>query len=86
MAGFSTNVETLFERKVEVNQIRDHDENFVSTYELDKCADWIQKGNYRRVCLQFPDDYLIDSCSVSNYLKSSTQSEIFILADTSYSR
>lgn len=86
MAGFSTNVETLLERKVDIDQIPNRDGNFLSVYELDKCVDWIQKGGYRRVCLQFPDEFLVDACSVSSYLKSSTKSEIFILADTSYSR
>jgi diphthamide biosynthesis protein 2 len=55
-------------------------------YELDRCVAWIKELQLQRVCLQFPNKLLVDSVSVSKYLKSKTHKEIYILGDTNYGR
>ncbi|KAH8395847.1 hypothetical protein KR215_006334, partial [Drosophila sulfurigaster] len=48
---------------------------------------WIRQNGYKRICLQFPDDYLPHSNAISNCLKTALAAEeckVFILADTTY--
>ena len=46
--------------------------------------DYIIKGGYQRVTLQFPDELLADAATVASELRTRTKQNIFILADTSY--
>ncbi|KAH8311323.1 hypothetical protein KR044_005667, partial [Drosophila immigrans] len=48
---------------------------------------WIRQNSYKRICLQFPDDYLPHSNAISCCIKTALASEeckVFILADTTY--
>ncbi|XP_030080716.1 2-(3-amino-3-carboxypropyl)histidine synthase subunit 2-like [Drosophila hydei] len=48
---------------------------------------WIRQNGYKRICLQFPDDYLPHSNAISTCLQLALTVEdckIFILADTTY--
>ncbi|KAH8358939.1 hypothetical protein KR093_003421, partial [Drosophila rubida] len=48
---------------------------------------WIRQNAYKRICLQFPDDYLPHSNAISTCLKNALAAEdckVFILADTTY--
>ncbi|EDV93315.1 2-(3-amino-3-carboxypropyl)histidine synthase subunit 2 [Drosophila grimshawi] len=48
---------------------------------------WIRQNGYKRICLQFPDDYLPHSNAISTCLQTALASDeckIFILADTTY--
>ncbi|KAI8320118.1 diphthamide biosynthesis protein [Martensiomyces pterosporus] len=57
----------------------------VSIYEVERTAQVINEGGYKRVALQFPDDLLADSTAVSEELKARIgEGQVFILADTSY--
>ncbi|XP_017111048.1 2-(3-amino-3-carboxypropyl)histidine synthase subunit 2 [Drosophila elegans] len=50
-------------------------------------GDWVRKNGYKRVCLQFPDDYLPHSNAISVGLRELLAPEdvkVFILADTTY--
>ncbi|XP_064553049.1 2-(3-amino-3-carboxypropyl)histidine synthase subunit 2 [Drosophila montana] len=50
-------------------------------------SNWIRQNGYKRICLQFPDDYLPHSNAISTYLQTALAAEeckIFILADTTY--
>ncbi|XP_064605968.1 2-(3-amino-3-carboxypropyl)histidine synthase subunit 2-like [Liolophura sinensis] len=53
-------------------------------YELDRCERWIKTHQLKRVALQFPDELLVDSAKVAEYLKDATLADVFILGDTSY--
>ncbi|EDW23912.1 GL23663 [Drosophila persimilis] len=48
---------------------------------------WIRQNSFKRICLQFPDDYLPHSNAISVSLKESLAPEdikVFIMADTTY--
>ncbi|KAH8417781.1 hypothetical protein KR222_005792 [Zaprionus bogoriensis] len=48
---------------------------------------WIRQNGYKRICLQFPDDYLPHSNAINISLSEALASEeckIFIMADTTY--
>eukprot|EP01083_Nonionella_stella_P204798 746306_1 len=58
-------------------------------FEIAECANHIRslavdKRRKIRVALQFPDDLLVDAVFVSSQLQNLTNSEVFVLADTSY--
>lgn len=75
------------------------DDHILVTYEIIRTVAEIQKGSWRRVALQFPDDMLPDAPRVFDALSrklhqpdlsrstpesNSTQVKLYILADTSY--
>ncbi|KAH8383057.1 hypothetical protein KR009_006611 [Drosophila setifemur] len=50
-------------------------------------SQWIRKNGYKRVCLQFPDDYLPHSNGISvdlTKLLAPEEVKVFIMADTTY--
>ncbi|KAL5482353.1 DPH2 [Sanghuangporus weigelae] len=59
---------------------------FHAYYEIEKTVRVIQKGDYKRIALQFPDELLHDSVPVYRALQESLgpQREAYVLADTSY--
>ncbi|CAA7263747.1 unnamed protein product [Cyclocybe aegerita] len=59
---------------------------FDEFYEIERTAEEIVKGDYRRIALQFPDELLHDSVPIFRRLKRKigTGREIYVLADTSY--
>lgn len=63
------------------------DEELEQTYNLEKVADKIVHGEYRRVALQFPDGLLEDSTQVARILERKVEKDtkVYVLADTSYS-
>uniref|UniRef100_A0A1B0FNA9 2-(3-amino-3-carboxypropyl)histidine synthase subunit 2 n=1 Tax=Glossina morsitans morsitans TaxID=37546 RepID=A0A1B0FNA9_GLOMM len=92
-SAFSSPESVSLEKQVEV------DETIPATYEQiwsetqrEKCLKWIRSNSLRRVCLQFPDDYLCHSEAIATSLKDELANDkeldnevkIFILADTSY--
>eukprot|EP00929_Paragymnodinium_shiwhaense_P036017 TRINITY_DN19351_c0_g1_i1.p1 TRINITY_DN19351_c0_g1~~TRINITY_DN19351_c0_g1_i1.p1 ORF type:complete len:504 (-),score=77.47 TRINITY_DN19351_c0_g1_i1:273-1784(-) len=55
-------------------------------YELDRVANWIVRGNYRRVAVQFPDELFADAPATLKGLRSRLPPSIklFILGDCTY--
>ncbi|KAG8215726.1 putative diphthamide synthesis protein-domain-containing protein [Butyriboletus roseoflavus] len=55
-------------------------------YEVERTAEIILKGDYKRVALQFPDELLRDAVSVYRLLKRIVGNghDVYVLADTSY--
>ena len=53
-------------------------------FDIDKCVEFIKQGNHRNVCLQFPDELLSYSNSVSVMIEKLCGFKCAILADTSY--
>ncbi|XP_037528856.1 2-(3-amino-3-carboxypropyl)histidine synthase subunit 2 [Rhipicephalus sanguineus] len=53
-------------------------------YEVKRSVAWICENGFRKVALQFPDEMLVDSVSVTLALQASVPAELFILGDTSY--
>ncbi|KAL1435331.1 hypothetical protein MTO96_011064 [Rhipicephalus appendiculatus] len=53
-------------------------------YEVKRAVAWICENGFRKVALQFPDEMLVDSVSVTLALQASVPAELFILGDTSY--
>ncbi|KAG7085580.1 hypothetical protein E1B28_003135 [Marasmius oreades] len=88
--AFSTSSEEAIKRaiKVQIDETADHlsGEGFDEFYEIDKTAREIEKGDYKRTALQFPDELLHDSVSIFCKLKRKIGShrELYVLADTSY--
>ncbi|KIM44325.1 hypothetical protein M413DRAFT_443332 [Hebeloma cylindrosporum] len=64
---------------------------FEEFYEIERTAKELVKGGYQRIALQFPDELLHDSVPIFRRLKSriseldsTSTSELYVLADTSY--
>ncbi|KAF8220335.1 diphthamide biosynthesis protein [Tricholoma matsutake] len=59
---------------------------FNDFYEIDRTAEEIIKGDYKRIALQFPDELLHHSVQIYRRLKSRIGGarELYVLADTSY--
>lgn len=53
-------------------------------YEIQTCAQWIEKNQLCKVCLQFPDDLLQDSVDVATQLEKRLNKKVYILGDTSF--
>ncbi|KAL6434538.1 hypothetical protein ACFW04_006125 [Cataglyphis niger] len=53
-----------------------------STYDVEKCVQWIQTNTLKQVCLQFPDSLLPDSIDVALHLEKSIGQKVYILGDT----
>ncbi|KAL2747776.1 diphthamide biosynthesis protein 2-like isoform X2 [Vespula maculifrons] len=51
-------------------------------YEIDKCVKWIETHNLEKVCLQFPDDLLLDSVNIALHLEKCINRKVYILGDT----
>lgn len=88
--AFSTSGEDAIARKIDV-QVNTTANILASTefndfYEIDRTAEEIIKGDYKRIALQFPDELLHDSVPIYRRLKSRIGGarELYVLADTSY--
>lgn len=55
-------------------------------FELEKCLNWINVNNFKKVALQFPDFYLKNSFEIAQYLEENSKAKIYIIGDTSYGR
>ncbi|EDV48937.1 2-(3-amino-3-carboxypropyl)histidine synthase subunit 2 [Drosophila erecta] len=85
-SAFSSSDTAALERQAEVEQPVTLQQIWNENHRR-SCVDWIRKSGYKRVCLQFPDDYLPHSNAISVGLKELLAPEdvkVFILADTTY--
>ncbi|KAI9331137.1 diphthamide biosynthesis protein 2 [Pilaira anomala] len=79
---FADDGRDVIERQVEVKS--EKHKNITELYEIDRTVTRIKEGGYKRIALQFPDEFLADSAAVAKELVKRTGKDIFILADTSY--
>ncbi|CAH0548955.1 unnamed protein product [Brassicogethes aeneus] len=86
MTRFSTNEAVSLEKTVEtaVDLVETSQTDLENVYEIGKCAEWIKKNNYKKVCLQFPDYLLPDSTEVALKLQEILGQTLYILGDTAY--
>ncbi|EEB95338.1 hypothetical protein MPER_05702, partial [Moniliophthora perniciosa FA553] len=71
--AFSTSGEEAIKRTIDVtiDETADHltSEGFDNFYEIDRTAEEIEQGDFKRVALQFPDELLHDSVPIYRKLK-----------------
>ncbi|KHN74911.1 Diphthamide biosynthesis protein 2 [Toxocara canis] len=60
------------------------DVEFDEFFELNQTISWILDGAYKRIALQFPDEFLRYSASIAERIGDGSGAKIFILADTSH--
>lgn len=85
--AFSSNDEAIIKKAISLNEnVVASEIDINSFYEVNRCIEWIQNSNFKKVALQFPDEMLKDSCQIALTIQKHTNSKIFILADTSYGR
>ncbi|XP_017101959.2 2-(3-amino-3-carboxypropyl)histidine synthase subunit 2 [Drosophila bipectinata] len=86
-SAFSSSDTAALERETETeNQVVNYEQIWNENHRK-VSSDWIRQNGYKRVCLQFPDDYLPHSNGISVDLKQLLAPEdvkVFILADTTY--
>jgi diphthamide biosynthesis protein 2 len=80
--NFADDGKDVIERQIEVKS--EKHEHIQELYEIDRTVARIKQGGYKRIALQFPDEFLADAAEVSRQLAENTGKDIFILADTSY--
>ncbi|CEP19828.1 hypothetical protein [Parasitella parasitica] len=81
-ANFADDGKEVIQRQTEAKS--EKHEHIQELYEIDRTTARIKEGNYKRIALQFPDEYLADAANVAKELVKKTGQEIFVLADTSY--
>jgi diphthamide biosynthesis protein 2 len=84
-SAFSTCSDDIFSTEC-VTNIRNPtaSSDLESVYDLQRCVNWLNEVKVSKVCLQFPDENLVDSVAVSRWLNEHTNSSFYILGDTSY--
>ncbi|KAH9017780.1 diphthamide biosynthesis protein, partial [Lactarius deliciosus] len=88
--NFSSPAQDVIQRPVVLDQSQAHvqlaGEELRDYYELEWTTNEIVANNYKRVALQFPDELLRDSVPIFHSLRRAvgTNSELYVLADTSY--
>ncbi|XP_073819985.1 diphthamide biosynthesis 2 [Musca autumnalis] len=87
-SAFSSSDTAVLERQADIDQDITL-EQIWGDYQRETCIGWIRNNKYKRVCLQFPDNYLKCSETIAAYIRqtfSATTDDVktFILADTSY--
>lgn len=89
--AFSTSGEDAIKRTIDVNIDDTADclsspHKFYAFYEIERTADEIVKGGFKRIALQFPDELLHDSVPIYRALKARIKDgqNLYVLADTSY--
>lgn len=79
---FADDGKDVIERQLEVKS--EKHKNINELYEIDRTVTRIAEGGFKRIALQFPDEFLADAAAVARELVARTGQDIFILADTSY--
>ncbi|XP_056155619.1 2-(3-amino-3-carboxypropyl)histidine synthase subunit 2 [Lampris incognitus] len=83
--AFSSSAEAVLQRSVDGTAGKSAPlDSLEELYQIRKTCDFIIQHQFRKVALQFPDELLVDSVSISAAIESETQAKFFILGDTSY--
>ncbi|KIJ62516.1 hypothetical protein HYDPIDRAFT_114653, partial [Hydnomerulius pinastri MD-312] len=89
-SAFSASGEEVIARSIDVDATpsakRLESSDLSEFYEIDRTAEAITRGGYKRTALQFPDELLHDSVPIYRLLKQKVgdEHELYVLADTSY--
>lgn len=84
-ALYFSSAETIsLERQVEVEHKVARLGDIWNPNDLNRCIKFLREGSFSRVCLQFSDEILNYSVEIEKQLKKHTDSNVFLLADTSY--
>uniref|UniRef100_A0A9J7XG29 2-(3-amino-3-carboxypropyl)histidine synthase subunit 2 n=1 Tax=Cyprinus carpio carpio TaxID=630221 RepID=A0A9J7XG29_CYPCA len=83
---FSSSSEAVLQRPVSVSFLRtdSHAGNLVQLYQIAETCHFITNNQFKKVALQFPDEFLPDAVRVSVEIEKETNAKTFILGDTSY--
>lgn len=81
---FSSGDTVSLERQVDVENKAIRIGDIWNANDLNRCIKFLREGSFSRVCLQFSDDIINYSVEIEKQLKKHIDSEIFLLADTSY--
>lgn len=81
---FSSAETDSLERQVEVEKKATKLSDIWNANDLNRCIKFIREGSFVRVCLQFSDEIINYSVEIEKQLKKHIDSEVFLLADTSY--
>ncbi|KAI0710920.1 diphthamide biosynthesis protein [Earliella scabrosa] len=86
--AFSSSGAEAISRTIDIEEIPTDlpPDEFDDTYDLARTAEEIERGDFKRIALQFPDELLPHSVPIFRSLKSrlSEGRELYVLADTSY--
>jgi Putative diphthamide synthesis protein len=85
MTSLFSSVETnSLERQVEVEHKPARLGDIWNPNDLNRCIKFLREGSFSRVCLQFSDEIINYSVEIEKQLKKHIDSNVFLLADTSY--
>lgn len=83
-ALFSTVESVSLERNVELDNKVHKLSDIWDSENLNRCIKWTKENNFNKICLQFSDNLINHSIEIERQLKKHVESNVFILADTSY--
>lgn len=85
MTSLFSSAETIsLERQVEADKRATRISDIWNANDLNRCIKFLREGDFSRVCLQFSDDIINYSIEIEKQLKKHIDSDVFLLADTSY--
>jgi diphthamide biosynthesis protein 2 len=81
--ALSSDAQDVMTRTIEIVGTR-FEGDWLDYYDVEGTVAWIKHNGWKRVALQFPDDWLDDSTRVQHRLARDTGVQLYVLADTSY--
>lgn len=82
--NFSTSDSSSIETKIEIANKVSRLSDIWTSNDLNRCIKFIREKFLNRICLQFSDDILGFAVEIEEQIRKHVDSNIFILADTSY--
>ncbi|KAG4074402.1 hypothetical protein HA402_000381 [Bradysia odoriphaga] len=83
-SAFSSNDAEVIERPIDTITDEQLIQEIWNEARCVECSTWIKENNFKRVCLQFPDNLIAFSIQITQELSQLVDSEVFVLGDTSY--
>lgn len=81
---FSSAETSSLERQVDVEHKPARLSDIWNPNDLNRCIKFLREGSFSRICLQFSDEIINYSVEIEKQLKKHIDSNVFLLADTSY--
>ena len=82
--AFSSNDSDVIQRSVTDSNGAIKVTDIESSFEIQRCVDWIQERKLEKVALQFPDSLLQHSPDVVSMIEAQIGNRVYVLGDTSY--
>ncbi|XP_076840859.1 2-(3-amino-3-carboxypropyl)histidine synthase subunit 2 [Brachyhypopomus gauderio] len=82
--AFSSSSESVLHRTVGVSQPVCHDGDLEQMYQISQTCHFIKSNGFKKAALQFPDELLVDSITVSAAVEREAKVKTYVLGDTSY--